>query len=85
MRCIACGAAIFFAPVSGGRQIPFDVNPVRFVPDINGPEKYLLDDGTVLRGCVPEGDEPDIHTGWITHWATCTNNDFFRRRQPHHD
>lgn len=88
MICKACGAQIRFVPLPNGKQMPVDAQPVPFIPDLNGPDKFVLEDGTILRGCAPLGGEPDVHLGWITHWATCKNSKYFdnmKTRRPHHD
>lgn len=79
VKCRACGAEIFFIKTPAGKSMPLNAEPVDFVPDLNGPEKYVTAEGAVVRGCVPQGGEPDIHRGWIAHWATCSNSDYFRK------
>ena len=83
MKCNACGAEIVFVRIPGGRNLPFDAEPIPFIPDIAGTDRYLMDGGLVIRGCRPIGGEPDTHYGRIIHWATCAQADRFRRRNPH--
>ena len=77
-RCRVCGKRIAFVETSRGKRMPVDRYPVKFVPDVNGKNKYVLDDGTVISGAVPSREDKDIHTGWISHFASCSDPEKFR-------
>ena len=79
-RCRACGKPILFIKTAKGKTIPVDVRPLQFVPDANGRSLYVTDEGDVIHGVPAQEMDPDKHTGYISHFATCTNPDDFRSR-----
>lgn len=78
--CRACGARMLFIKTKNGKTMPVDAESVRFVPDLAGKNLYVLEDGSVVHGTAPEAGDPDVHVGYISHFATCTNPDFFRKK-----
>lgn len=78
--CKACRARIMFLKTRNGKTAPVDADAVEFVPDVNGRALYVLPDGTTAHGVAPKPGDPDVHIGYISHFATCTNPDFFRKR-----
>ena len=78
--CRACGKPIMFLKTLKGKTTPVNAEAVEFVPDVNGRALYVLPDGTTAHGVAPEPGDPDVHIGYISHFATCTNPDFFRKR-----
>lgn len=77
--CRACGARMLFIKTKNGKTMPVDAEAVRFVPDPAGRNLYVLEDGSVVHGTAPEPDDKDVHTGYISHFATCTEPNFFRK------
>ena len=77
--CKACQARIMFLKTVKGKTTPVDADAVESVPDVNGRALYVLPDGTTAHGVAPEPGDPDVHIGYISHFATCTNPDFFRK------
>jgi hypothetical protein len=77
--CRACGAQIGFIKTVSGKSMPVDADSLRFQPDPNGKELFVLADGTTERGSTENADGPDTMIGFISHFATCTNPDFFRK------
>lgn len=79
LKCRACGAGIMFLRTLNGKTMPVDMEPRYFVPDLNGPGLYVMPDGTVIRGARPMAGDKDRHVGYISHFATCTNPEYFRK------
>ena len=82
IRCKACGRMIRFIKTTKGLSMPVDARGRSFVPDMAGKFKYVTEDGSVLSGVPAQDGDPDIHEGYISHFATCTNPDYFRNRKP---
>lgn len=82
VECRACGKQITFLKTLKGKSMPVDAESVYFVPDMNGPSLYVLPDGQVVRGCEARDEDPDKHIGYISHFATCPNGDYFRTKHP---
>ena len=82
-KCKGCGKLIAFIKTVNGKSIPVDTEPVRFLPE-DEYEKFVMEDGTVKRGVVFEGDELDAQrfllTGYRSHFATCPMADSFRKK-----
>ncbi len=78
--CRACGKPIMFLKTLKGKTTPVDAEAVRFIPDLAGKNLYVLPDGGTMRGVDPKPEDKDQHIGYISHFATCTNPDFFRKR-----
>lgn len=77
--CKSCGRPLRFIKTRTGKSMPCDWEPVRFVPDLNGENVYVQEDGTVLRGALPLPQDSDVETGYVSHFATCPEADRFRR------
>lgn len=81
--CRACKAPIIFIKTTAGKTMPCDAHSVYFVPDPLATELYVLPDGSTKRGRSTTEDastlieKPEI--GYTSHFATCTNPDFFRK------
>lgn len=82
VECRACGKPIMFLKTKKGKSMPVDAESLYFVPDLNGENMYVLPDGDVIRGCAAKDEDPDRHIGYISHFATCTNNEYFRNKHP---
>lgn len=78
-RCKACGAEIMFLKTAKGKSMPVDSHSLEFVPDLNGKDLYVLADGNVMRGVPAKETDPDKHIGFVSHFSTCPNGDFFRK------
>ena len=78
--CRACGARMLFLKTKNGKTMPVDAESVRFVPDLAGKNLYVLADGSVVHGAPPAPEDPDVHVGYISHFATCPKAHYFRRR-----
>lgn len=81
--CRACQAPIIFIKTTAGKTMPCDANSVYFVPDPVAKDVFVCPDGSVKHGRPTTEDastlpcEPEI--GYVSHFATCTNPDFFRK------
>ena len=80
-RCRGCGKPIKFIKTSNGKTMAVNEKLLKFVPDVTGKHLYIMTDGTVLRGVPAREEDPDVHVGFISHFATCTNPDDFRNRK----
>ena len=73
-RCKACRAKINLQKADNGKTYPLDLEPVEFVVDLAGPNRYVtIISGEVLtfRGAPAREEDKDIHIGWIDHRCTC--------------
>jgi len=75
--CRACNAPIIFIKTKSGKSMPCDAESVTFLP--NGNELFVLPDGTTERGKAMNAESPAAKIGYTSHFATCTNPDFFRK------
>ena len=80
MKCRACGKPIMFINTIKGKSMPVDVRELKFIPDTNGTNKYVTPEGEVWPGVPAKDEDLDVHIGYISHFATCTNPDYFRNR-----
>lgn len=74
--CRACGYRIRWIKTKNGKTMPCNAQAVRFTPG-GGPETFVMEDGKVERGRRKQGGEK---TGYISHFATCTEAYRFRKR-----
>ena len=82
-HCRACGAEIGFIKTKAFRTVPVDAEPVWIKPgDGFG---YILPDGSTIQGQLAgdADDDPDgnLIEAYISHFATCTEPDAFRKRK----
>lgn len=79
--CRACGARIMFLKTAAGKTMPVDEEGTFFLEVKDGPELFVLGDGTTARGqrVSPAQREDADRFGYVSHFATCTNPDFFRK------
>ena len=75
--CRACGAALRFIKMTTGKTMPVDAAAVRYIPDPTGKDVLVMENGSTARGRIT-GDEGGA-IGYISHFATCTNPDYFRK------
>lgn len=59
--------------------MPVDADSMAFLPDPEGKELFVMSDGTTERGSSENAKGPDVMVGFISHFATCTNPDYFRK------
>lgn len=76
--CRACGAEIMFIRTMNGKTTPVDAEVVYFKVKEDGPEFYVLGNGTTKRGNRCSKYEADA-SGYISHFATCPNAEEFKR------
>ena len=81
--CRACGAQIGFIKTKQFRTVPVDADPVWIRPGEGF--TYILPDGKTIQGQIA-GDADDDPEGklveaYISHFATCTEPDAFRKRK----
>lgn len=80
-ECRACRAPIFFIKTQKGTCIPVDAESVIFKPDPAGSATFVLMDGSTQRGLKVSEQGEDTKIGYISHFATCTEADSFRKRR----
>ena len=80
-RCRACGARIMFLKTAAGKTMPVDEEGTFFLEVKDGPELFVLVDGTTARGqrVSQEQREDADRFGYISHFATCPKADQFRK------
>ena len=80
-RCRACGARIMFLKTAAGKTMPVDEEGTFFLEVKDGPELFVLGDGVTMRGQRVSTEQlmDADRFGYISHFATCTNPDFFRK------
>ena len=76
--CRGCGKEIAFIKTTKGKAMPVNPESVKFVP-AGGPNTYVLMDGSVARGRGVEYGDTETKIGYISHFATCTARDEFKR------
>ena len=76
--CRGCGNEIAFIKTTKGKAMPVNPESVKFVP-AGGPNTYVLMDGSVARGRGVEYGDTETKIGYISHFATCTARDEFKR------
>lgn len=79
--CRACGARIMFLKTAAGKTMPVDEKGTFFLEVKDGPELFVLGDGTTARGqrVSPEQREDADRFGYVSHFATCPKADQFRK------
>lgn len=79
-RCRSCGAEIRWIKTFSGKQMPVDAEPVRFFPDGEGRDMFVMKHGAVVSGTRAGIDDDHTYVGFISHFATCPNADKHRKR-----
>lgn len=82
-KCRACGKEIGFIKTKAFRTVPVDADPVWIRPGDGF--SYILPDGRTIQGQLAgdADDDPDsnLMKAYISHFATCTEPDAFRKRK----
>ena len=78
--CRGCGKEIAFIKTVKGKTMPVNPESVYFIP-AGGPNTYVMEDGTIKRGREPAFADKNTQIGYISHFATCTEADKFRKRE----
>lgn len=76
--CRGCGKEIAFIKTVKGKSMPVNPESVYFVP-AEGPNTYVMLDGSIRRGREPRPDDRTTIIGFISHFATCTAADLYRK------
>ncbi len=77
--CRACGAPIRFIKTKAGKTAPVNAEPVHFIPDPEGGDLFITPDGDAVRGWKIATESNAAYDGYTSHFATCTNPDYFRK------
>ena len=81
-KCRACGKPICFIKTKAHKTTPVDADPVWIRPGDGF--TYNLPNGQTIQGQIAgdADDDPDSNLikAYISHFATCTEPDSFRRR-----
>lgn len=78
--CRGCGKPIAFIKTINGKSIPVDPEPLEFIPEA-AYEKYVTEDGEVIRGGQAEDSRQNVRTGYRSHFATCPCAEDFRKKR----
>ena len=82
-KCRACGKEIGFIKTKLYKTVPVDAEPVWIRPGDGFP--YILADGQTVWGQIAgdADDDPDSNLieAYISHFATCTEPEAFRKRK----
>jgi len=77
--CRACQAPIIFIKTVGGKSIPCNDKSVYYIQKEGGSQKIITPNGEVLSAEITDDPEKATGIGYTSHFATCTNPDFFRK------
>ena len=77
--CRGCGKEIRWIKTKAGKTAPVNAEPVHFLPDPEGGDLFITPDGDTVRGWKIATESNAAHDGYISHFATCTNPDYFRK------
>ena len=81
-KCRACGKTIAFIRAKGKRPMPVDPEPIWIKAGRGYP--FILANGSMVKGEIAgdADDDPDSNfiEAYVSHFATCTDPDLFRRR-----
>ena len=78
--CRGCGRDIAFIKTQAGKSMPVDPDPVYFIAEDHGRNKYVMIDGTVHSGREPHYGDGESRIGYISHFATCPEADKFHKK-----
>jgi len=78
-ECRACGAKILFIKTVAGKSIPVNEEIKYYIQKANGSEKIVTPNGEVLSAELTSNPDDATGVGYISHFATCTNPEFFRK------
>ena len=79
-HCSGCGVQVIWIKTKAGKNMPCNTTLVDYRAD-GGKDKIVLPSGEVVSGTiVSAADHPD-GSGYISHFATCSNAKNFRRRK----
>lgn len=78
-HCRACGAEIMFIKTCNGKSMPVNAEPVAYTQCSGGNQKIITPNGEVLTGELTSEPEKTTGFGYISHFATCTAADRFRK------
>lgn len=79
--CRACGAPIGFIKTVAGKTIPVDAVEVVYRQTPQGSQKIVTPNGEVVSGEITEDSTHATGIGYISHFATCPQADFFRKKR----
>ena len=77
--CRACGAPIVFIKTVAGKSIPVNEESKYYIQKANGSQKIVTPNGEVLSAELTDIPDKATGIGFISHFATCTNPEFFRK------
>ena len=79
--CSGCGRQIIWLKTSSGKNMPCDSAMVNYQIVAGGKERIVTPDGRVVAGITGVDAEQADGRGYISHFATCTRSNNFRRRR----
>ena len=77
--CRGCGAPIGFIKTVAGKSIPVDPEEVTYWQKTGGSKKIVTPNGEVVSAELEGDPQTATGIGFVSHFATCTNPDYFRK------
>jgi len=77
--CRSCRAEIRWIKMKSGKSMPVDP-PMRSVIKGAGSETLVTEDGYIIHGKFASFQEGANASGYISHFSTCPNAGYHRRR-----
>lgn len=79
-HCRGCGQSILWIKTKKGNNMPVNTAILNYKLDPDGKEKIVTPDGDVVTGTTGAKPDEADGVGYISHFATCTEPNKFRRR-----
>ena len=80
MKCKGCGAEIEWIRTVTGTAMPVDPKPIFFKESKDGTGTFITASGRYVKGSLCKKEDADQH-GFVSHFATCSAADQFRRNR----
>ncbi len=80
-HCSGCGCSILWVKMRTGNNMPCNPVLVNYKKDSYGKEKIVTLNGEVVTGITGVSQEESDGTGYISHFATCSQAKNFRKKR----
>ena len=78
--CRGCGMPIVWIKTASGKPMPCDPEQITYWQKPRGSQKIVTPNGEVISAELSGDPNRATGIGYISHFATCTKSDAFRRR-----
>lgn len=78
--CRGCGMRIIWIKTAAGKSMPCDAQQVFYKQTQGGSQKIVTPNGEVISAELVRDLNQATGIGYISHFATCSKSDAFRRR-----